>query len=100
MDPAMYAALVSGPDKSPQPGFVEPEEMEKVLRLTREMFPGEVTWRVNFDPSEPDDPWVAFDVAAEGDFAAIRSLRFQWHDAVERICPNSPTTYRIAINPL
>jgi hypothetical protein len=74
-----------------------PELVEQIKEITRSLFPGEVGTEIDFDPSEPDDPWMNFIVLSDLEYARLRPIRRQWHERVELLGTNDSTRFSLMI---
>jgi len=72
----------------------------RVVELCRTVFPSEVSVESMVDPSEPNDPWLSFSVAARGSYSDILRRESEWHDQVERLTGDRTGRYRICVCPI
>jgi hypothetical protein len=73
--------------------------IQQIEALTRLLFPGPVTYEYSFNPEDPDDEYVIFDVVAKGEFKDYRDTVFQWHDEIRKIAPGSGGEFSLSVTP-
>jgi len=73
------------------------EVIAQVVQLCRDLFPGAVTWEVDFEPEDPCHRYVVFTVSAKGAPKAIVDRRCQWHERLREISPQFDC--RLSIEP-
>lgn len=95
------AALPAGDlsESSPSIGVTSPV-LQQIEAMTRSLFPGPVTYEYSFNPEEPDDEYVIFDVVAKGEFKDYSETVFQWHDEVRKIVPGSGGEFSLSVTPI
>ncbi len=71
--------------------------ISQVVDLCRDLFPGTVTWEVDFEPEDPRHRFVVFTVSANGAPKAIVDRRCQWHERLREISPQFDC--RLSIEP-
>ncbi len=71
--------------------------MAKAIRLTQELFPGQVRVEVEQDPEIPDDSYLVFNVAAEGTVPDIVKRRLEWHNQVRELIPDRAQRLRLSV---
>jgi len=71
--------------------------VEQIVQITQSLFPGEVRTEIDCDPSEPDDPWMNFWVTSNLEYAELRPIKMQWHDAVVRLGVSDPTRFSLLV---
>jgi hypothetical protein len=76
-----------------------PELVEQIKEITRSLFPGEVGTEIDFDPSEPDDPWLNSDVTRNAEPREYRELVRRWHEAVHSLGVEDATRFRVLVCP-
>lgn len=75
-----------------------PELVERIKEITRATFRSEAVVEIDCDPSEPDDPWMNFDVSCELDYRELRKLAHQWHEAVYELGVADASRFRVIIS--
>jgi hypothetical protein len=75
------------------------EVVGKIVALSQRLFPGPVTIDYSYDPENPSDEYLVFDVVAQGQYADYRDREFQWHEEVEKIVPGSLGDFRLCVMP-
>ncbi len=71
--------------------------VEQIVAMTKTLFPGDVRTEIDCDPSEPDDPWMNFWVTSELEYAQLRPLKMQWHDAVQQMGVADVSRFRLGV---
>jgi hypothetical protein len=75
-----------------------PELIDQVVEISKQIFPGPVYVVREFDPSEPDFPWLALCVKASGDHQSIFAREEQWHEQVSRLVSDQPGLFRLSVS--
>ena len=75
------------------------EIIGRIVRISERLFPGPVSFEYSFDPEDPSDEWLVFDVTAKGEYADYRDREFEWHEEVEKIIPDTLCEFRLCIMP-
>jgi len=70
-----------------------------VKSITESLFPGSVDFTKEFDPSEPDSPYVVFTATAQGEWKDYRDAVVEWHRRVHAVCPEPVNYFRLEILP-
>lgn len=78
-------------------GLLSREDLTRILNLTQRIFPGPVAVEREFDPAEPDSPWVVFEVKVGGERKELMDRYFQWHDEIEKFIPGHSPQIRLAV---
>ena len=78
-------------------GLLSREAFTKILDVTQRIFPGPVSVEREFDPADPSDPWVVFEVKVGGEHQELRDRVFLWHDEVEKFIPDHSPQIRLAV---
>ena len=73
--------------------------LQQIEAMTRSLFPGPVSYEYSFNPEDPSDEYLIFDVVAKGEYKDYRGTVFQWHDEVRKIAPGSLGEYRLSVTP-
>ncbi len=71
----------------------------EIVELSRRIFPGPISINYSFDPENPADEYLVFDVVAQGDYKDYRESEFQWHEEVEKIVPGTLGEFRLSVMP-
>jgi len=72
----------------------------KIVEISQRIFPdGSVTFDYAFDPENPSDQWLTFNVVAKGEYKDYCDREFQWHEEIERIVPGTLTEFRLCVMP-
>jgi hypothetical protein len=71
----------------------------QVVEVSRRLFPGPVSLDYAFDPENPDDEYIVFDVVAHGEYKDYRDREFEWHEEVEKIVPGTLGEFRLSVMP-
>jgi len=71
----------------------------QIVAVSRQLFPGEVSYEHSPDPEGGTHDYVIFDVIAWGEYADYRDRILQWHDEVEKIVPNNAGAFRLIVHP-
>ncbi|HEV3021032.1 MAG TPA: hypothetical protein VGX76_01135 [Pirellulales bacterium] len=88
------------------PGLTERTELttaerdgviSRALEVCREIFPGPVTWEVDYEPEDRQHEFFVFTVTANGDPKAVVDRRCQWHERLQEIFPRFDC--RLSIEP-
>jgi len=74
-----------------------PQMIEKIIAVTRNLFPGEVTFQPEFDPDAPQHRFLVFTVSVRGEAQEVVDRRCQWHRQVQQLRP--AFDYRLSIEP-
>jgi len=61
---------------------------DEIARITKELFPGEVTVKVTHDPEYPQDAVTVVHAQASGAIQEIEDRRIQWHRRLRDLSPN------------
>lgn len=76
------------------------ETIGKIVELSQRLFPGSVSFEYAYDPEDPSEEWLVFDVTAKGEYKDYRETVQQWHDEVEQIVPGTLCEFRLSVMPL
>ncbi|HUY90258.1 MAG TPA: hypothetical protein VMV10_16085 [Pirellulales bacterium] len=76
-----------------------PETLAKVIRLTRQLFPGEVSTELLQDPESPSETFVVLNVEAPADDERLIDRQCEWHEQVSGVAGCEAPSYRISIDP-
>jgi len=60
-------------------------ELERILAMTAELFPGQSSVRRDFDSDYPEDAWYVVEVEAAGAFDKIMDREMDWHRRVDEL---------------
>jgi hypothetical protein len=74
--------------------------LRDVVRITQELFPGEVGIEILSDPEAADRSLVVFNVSARGSARDIVNKRVEWHQRVAKLRPGSSGALRLSIVPV
>lgn len=61
---------------------------DEIVRVTRELFPGDVAIEETDDPEYPQDSYTVVRAQASGDIKEIEDRRIEWHERVSRLSEN------------
>lgn len=75
------------------------EQLDAVLELTQQMFPGPMTAQIVADPECPHDRSIVLDVEATGEFRDIIQRECEWHRELQRIIPGHLEAVALSIMP-
>ncbi len=70
----------------------------QVEAMTREVFPGEVTYTEKEDDELPDDWHFTFNIVDRGDVASILTRNNQWHARLCELPPAAHGLFRLSID--
>ena len=84
---------------APQTGALVVEVIGKIIAMSQRIFPGPVSIDYSYDPENPSDEYLIFDVVAQGEYADYRERQVQWHEEVRRIVPGSLGEFTLSITP-
>lgn len=73
--------------------------MERVMALTREIFPGEINIYEVEDPEIPGDRYHVLEVQTKGDPDEVLAQDDQWHRRLCQLPDRIPGRYRLCIVP-
>ena len=73
--------------------------INQIAEVSASIFPGPVSFEKTYDPENPSDEYVVFDVVAKGEYAQYRDRIIVWHDEVDRIVPNNGGAFRLIVHP-
>lgn len=73
--------------------------LQQIEAMTRSLFPGPVSYEYSFDPEDPSDEYVIFDVIAHGEYRDYHDLELQWHDEVRKIVPGALGEFCLSVTP-
>jgi hypothetical protein len=59
-----------------------------VVRVTQELFPGQVSVHVMTDPEYPQDRFTVIEAQASGNVVDVVDRRAEWHRRVARLSPS------------
>lgn len=74
------------------------ETLDKVVRLTQELFPGSVSVDLLGDPESPEDVFVVLGVEATGDDERLIDRQCEWHERVAELASDA-NSFRLSIHP-
>ena len=86
---ANHARVAPAPDLS--------SLMADVVRVTQELFPGDVSVQVMNDPEYPHDGFTVIEARASGTIEEVVDRRAEWHKRVTRLSPHC-CTLRLTLN--
>ncbi len=72
----------------------------QILQLSQQVFPGPVTYEVLFDPSEPEDKWLTFNVNAAANYTVLSGDENHWHELIENLTNDRSGRYRLSVYPI
>jgi hypothetical protein len=72
--------------------------LSHAIRITKELFSGEVNVEWDCDPESPRELFVVFNVRASGETSELLNRQRQWHRRVAAIMPQGES-FRILIDP-
>jgi hypothetical protein len=81
-------------------GNGELDTVDRILAMTRDLIPGQITIEESADPEYPEATYIVFLVQAERkpkDFNALIDLELQWHRKVAEIAPADRARVRLLI---
>lgn len=61
---------------------------KEIVRITKELFPGDVTIRTSVDPEFPREPFHVVHASASGEIKAIEDSRIEWHKRLRELSPD------------
>ena len=93
------AVPVGGVNGIPPAVGVSASVLQQIEAMTRSLFPGPVSYEYSFDPEDPSDEYVIFDVVAHGEYKDYRDRELQWHDEVRKIVPGSGGEFSLSVTP-
>ena len=65
--------------------------MADVVRVTQEIFPGDVSIRAMHDPDHPQEHFTVIEAQADGAIEEVVDRRIEWHRRVIRLSPDCAT---------
>jgi hypothetical protein len=74
------------------------EVIDEVVEISKQIFPGPVSVVREFDPSEPDFPWLTFCVEASGSHQLIFDREERWHNQISRLMHDQPGIFRLNVS--
>jgi hypothetical protein len=80
-------------------GALVVEVIGKIVAMSQRLFPGPVSIDYSYDPENPSDEYLIFDVVANGEYAEYRERIFQWHEEIRRIVPGSLGEFTLSVTP-
>jgi hypothetical protein len=66
-------------------GIADTNALEGILRVTRELFPGDVKVSTTEDPEHPGDTYIVVSASASGEITGIEDRRVEWHKRVTEL---------------
>jgi hypothetical protein len=72
----------------------------EVVRITSEMFSGEIKVEIESDPEEPDVSFVVFNVRCAGNPQEIVKRQREWHQRISEISAGDSGQLRLSVVPL
>ena len=73
--------------------------LSDVVRMTQELFSGQVSTEVMSDPESPSESWVVLSVETTGDPKELVKRRCEWHERLARQFPECVRNLRLSICP-
>jgi hypothetical protein len=73
--------------------------MGRIIAMSERLFPGPVNVEYSFDPENPSDEYLVFEVVAHGEYKDYCNREFEWHEEVERIVPGTIGKLRLSVMP-
>ena len=70
---------------------------DKIVRITQEFFPGEVSIEIMNDSEYPDDSFHVVEVEATGEIRDIVARRVKWHQRIGELSPGLVLPISLAI---
>lgn len=71
---------------------------DEIVRVTKELFPGDVTIKIDVDPEYPRDSFHVVHASGSGEIKEIEDRRIEWHKRLRKLSPDLGTLpLRIAI---
>lgn len=71
----------------------------RIVEISEHLFPGPVSFQYTYDPENPSDEYLVFDVVARGSYADYRDREFEWHEEVRKIVPGAFSEFRLCVMP-
>jgi hypothetical protein len=71
----------------------------KIVEISDRLFPGSISLEYDFDPENPSEKWLVFNVIAKGEYADYRDREFEWHEEVEQLVPGTLCEFRLCVMP-
>lgn len=71
----------------------------RIVAMSGRLFPGPVAVEYSFDPENPADEYLVFDVVACGEYKDYRDREYEWHEEVRKIVPGSLGEFRLSVTP-
>jgi hypothetical protein len=71
----------------------------RIVEISQRLFPGPVTFDYSFDPENPSDEYLVFDVITRGEFADYCDREYAWHEEVEKVVPGALCEFRLCVMP-
>lgn len=81
----------------PQSILSIPDEFSGAVRLTRELFPGEVGIEVEDDPEMPGKTYVVFNVTAKGQVDDVINRRLEWRRQIHELMPGQADRLKLSV---
>ena len=82
-----------------QLGSVLVNVIGQIVELSERLFPGPIAIEYSYDPENPSDEFLVFDVVARGEYKDYCEQEFQWHEEVRKIVPGTLGEFRLCIMP-
>lgn len=60
---------------------------EEIVRVTKGLFPGDVTIKTSIDPEYPQEAFHVVCASAEGEIKEIEDRRIEWHKRMRTLSP-------------
>jgi hypothetical protein len=70
-----------------------------VIRMTQELFSGQVTTEVMSDPESSSESWIVLNVEVTGQPKELVKLRCEWHERLAQQFPECVRDLRLSIVP-
>ena len=61
---------------------------DDIVRITQQLFPGEVAIDVTDDPEFPQDAYTVVRAQASGEIKEIEDRRIEWHERISKLSEN------------
>jgi hypothetical protein len=87
-------------DALPPSGQSIVQAIGRIVALSQQLFPGPVSLEFTFDPENPKDEYLVFDVVAHGEYKDYRDREYEWHEEVRKIVPGSLGEFRLSVTPI
>jgi len=95
-----HNAAPSQPDDYPSLAQRLVFSIGRIHEMSQRLFPGPVSLEYAFDPEDPANEYIVFDVVAKGAYKDYRETIFQWHDEVREIVPGALSEFRLVVMPI